>query len=73
MSSSVPRPSLAEAVMAYKEQFGDAPTVTGLPPDKHDEAVDALIDAVDAEDPFENDAAFYKEIGLDPPDEDADI
>lgn len=66
-------PNLEEAADLYRDQFGDCPTIVGLPEDKEQDAADALMDAAIADEPFDDDAAFYKALGLEPPPDDADI
>jgi hypothetical protein len=61
------KPTLQEALAAYREQFGDAPSVEALPQDREAKAAEVLIAAVESNKAFESDAAFYEALGLDRP------
>ena len=62
---------LADATNGYREIYGAAPTTDSLPLDKRQEAANLLIVAIEHDDPFADDAAFYEALGLDPPQQDA--
>jgi len=56
---------MADEIEAYYEKFGEVPTISGLP--DMDKARALLAQAVADETPFENDAAWYAALGLEPP------
>ena len=58
---------LYKAATAYQEKFGDVPTLSGLSDAARDEAATLLTRAVADDAPFEDDAAWYAALGLDPP------
>jgi len=62
-----------DIVEKYKDAFGSVPTIVGLSPDKQAEANDLLSDAVKDGLPFEDDAAWYAALGVNPPPPDADL
>ena len=64
-------PDLHTASLAYREKFNDAPTTIGLPVGKREKAAELLTKAVEDDEPFGSDAAWYKALDLEPPPDDA--
>jgi hypothetical protein len=60
-------------IQAYKDRFGDVPTLVGLGEDDYQIALGALEDALESGKPWGSDAEFYRAIGLEPPPDDAEI
>jgi hypothetical protein len=66
-------PDLHKIIAAYKEKFGDVPTLVGLGDDDYEIAVGLLEDAIDRGKPWKDDAEFYAALGIDLPPPDAVI
>lgn len=59
--------SWAAILRAYLQRFGDAPTIPDdLPPERIDEAMTLLEQAVAMNAPFVSDAEFRRALGLEP-------
>lgn len=59
-----------EAADAYRDKFDRSHTTVMLPPDLQAKAAKALTEAVARDEPFKDDAAFFRAIGLEPPGDD---
>lgn len=58
---------------AYKDAFGDVPTVVGLDTESYASALKLLQQAVEIGVPFNTDAEFYDALGIEAPPEDVDV